>query len=93
MAFGGAFAALAHSFADDEVLKNAFVNFAFENFECASYKGLLLARSGGYSPAYEPLSATLDEEVIWPAGWTTPADVGREHLELKGAKRRPAGDL
>lgn len=90
LAFGGGLAAFAHSFADDEVLKNAIANFAFENFEIASYKGLLLlARSGGYSPAYEPLSATLDEEVRM-ARWvdeSLPLLV-EKHLELKRAGKK-----
>lgn len=60
----GNLAALGHAFAEDEILKNAFANFAFENYEVAIYRGLLLlADQGGFSPAYDPLNATLEEEL------------------------------
>lgn len=59
----GNMAALGHTFAEDEILKNAFANFAFENYEAAVYKGLiLLAQHGEYAPALDPLNATLEEE-------------------------------
>lgn len=59
----GNMAALGHAFADDEVLKNAFANFAFENFEIAAYRSLItLADIGGYSAALDPLKQTLQEE-------------------------------
>ncbi|WP_297800703.1 ferritin-like domain-containing protein [uncultured Brevundimonas sp.] len=64
LSLSGNMAALGHMFADDEILKNSFANFAFENFEVASYRGLiLLARHGEYSAAYDPLNASLDEEM------------------------------
>lgn len=64
LSLSGNMAAMGHMFADDEVLKNAFANFAFENFEVASYRGLiLLARHGQYSAAYDPLNTTLEEEM------------------------------
>lgn len=78
---------MAHSVADDEVLKNAIANFAFENFEIASYKGLLLQRR--LLTRYEPLNATLDEEVRM-ARWvdeSLPLLV-EKHLELKRAGKK-----
>src|ERR1700712_3590094 len=36
----GGVAALGHTAAPDEILKNSFANFAFENFEIAPYKSL-----------------------------------------------------
>ena len=64
LSLGGNLAAMSHSFAEDEILKNAFANYAFENFEAASYRALiLLAQSGGYEAAYDPLHATLEEEL------------------------------
>ena len=33
--------AMAHSTADDEILKNTFANNAFENFQIAAYKSLI----------------------------------------------------
>lgn len=63
LSMSGNLAALSHGFAEDEILKNAFANFAFENFEVASYKGLiLLAKQGDYTAALDPLNATLEEE-------------------------------
>lgn len=63
LSMSGNMAALGHTLAEDEILKNAFANFAFENFEVASYKGLiLLAQQGDYSAALDPLTATLEEE-------------------------------
>lgn len=59
----GNLAAFGHAFAQDEVLKNAFANFAFENFEIASYRSLItLADLGTYSVALDPLNQSLQEE-------------------------------
>ncbi|USI71443.1 ferritin-like domain-containing protein [Sphingomonas morindae] len=64
MAFSGNLAAIAHVFAPDEILKNSFANFAFENFEAASYKALItMAEEGGYAEAVPLLRQTLDEEL------------------------------
>ena len=41
LSFTGSMAALAHSVAGDEILKNSFANYAFEHFEIAAYKSLL----------------------------------------------------
>lgn len=60
----GTMAALAHTIADDEILKNSFANFAFENFEAAAYKSLItVAEVGGYASAIPLLRETLDEEL------------------------------
>lgn len=37
----GGMAAIGHSAAGDEILKNSFANYAFENFEIASYRSLI----------------------------------------------------
>jgi len=61
--------ALMHSAAQDEILKNTFANNAFENFEIAAYKSLLvLCRECGASFAREPLLLSLKEEEAM-AGW------------------------
>lgn len=68
MAFSGNLAALGHTFAADEILKNSFANFAFENFEVASYKALIvMAEEGGYSDAASLLRETLQEELAMAA--------------------------
>jgi ferritin-like metal-binding protein YciE len=56
LSLSGNLAALGHAFAEDEILKNAFANYAFENFEVASYKSLIvLANSGSFTSAVDPL--------------------------------------
>jgi ferritin-like metal-binding protein YciE len=59
----GNMAALAHTPAPDEVIKNTFANFAFEHYEIASYKSLLtLADITGHSAAMSVLKQSLSEE-------------------------------
>lgn len=63
LAFTGAMAAMGHTIAGDEILKNSFANFPFENFEMAAYKSLLtVAEAGGYAAATSALQANLAEE-------------------------------
>jgi ferritin-like metal-binding protein YciE len=63
MSLVGNMAALGHSAAPDEVLKNTFANFAFEHFEIASYMSLLtLADAAGHSAARSALETSLREE-------------------------------
>jgi len=67
--------AMAHSMADDEILKNTFANNAFENFEIAAYKSLLsICQEAGVPSARAPLEASLAEEVRM-ADWIS-ANVG-----------------
>ena len=64
----GNLAAVGHSFAADEILKNAFANFAFENFEIATYKALIvMAQEGGFVTAIPLLEHTLQEELAMAA--------------------------
>lgn len=64
LTMSGNMAALAHTFAPDEILKNSFANFAFENFEAASYKSLItVAEEGSFASAIPLLRQTLDEEL------------------------------
>jgi ferritin-like metal-binding protein YciE len=63
MSFVGNLAALGHSVAPDEVLKNSLANFAFEHYEIASYSSLLtLAEVVGERSAQTALSLSLREE-------------------------------
>ncbi len=63
MGFMGNVAALGNVMAPDEILKNSFVNHAFENFEIASYRSLIaLAEAGSYPTAAALLEETLREE-------------------------------
>jgi ferritin-like metal-binding protein YciE len=59
----GSMAAMGHSMAGDEIVKNSLANFAFENFELAAYISLMtLAESGGYAEARTALEQSLSEE-------------------------------
>lgn len=59
----GSMAALAHSVAGDEIIKNSFANYAFEHFEIASYKSLLtLSELAGVGSADAALRQSLAEE-------------------------------
>jgi ferritin-like metal-binding protein YciE len=63
LAFVGNMAALSHTLAGDEVLKNHMVNHAFENYEIAAYTSLIaLAEAGDFAQATPLLRATLREE-------------------------------
>ncbi|SES31410.1 ferritin-like domain-containing protein [Rhizobium sp. NFR03] len=69
LSFTGAMAALGHTVAGDEILKNSFANFAFENFEIAAYKSLItVAELGGFPNAVPTLRSNLDEEIAM-ADW------------------------
>jgi ferritin-like metal-binding protein YciE len=60
---GGSMAAIGHSLADDEILKNSLANYAFENYEIAAYNSLLvMAEMGAFNSAYSALRENLAEE-------------------------------
>ena len=63
LSFLGNMAALGHSAAQDEVVKNSFANYAFEHYEIASYLSLLtLAEAAGNQGALTALNQSLEEE-------------------------------
>jgi ferritin-like metal-binding protein YciE len=63
MSIVGNVAALGHSTAPDEVVKNTLANFAFEHYEIASYSSLLtLAELTGHTAAGTALNTSLREE-------------------------------
>jgi ferritin-like metal-binding protein YciE len=84
---GGTLAAMGHTVAGDEILKNTFANFAFENFEIAAYRSLIvLADAGGFPGAVASLQQTLDEEEAmadWLAESIAPTTL--RYVELKDA--------
>lgn len=54
---------MGHAPAPDEILKNSFANFAFENYEIAAYNSLIvLAEAAGESAVVAPLQKNLEEE-------------------------------
>jgi ferritin-like metal-binding protein YciE len=64
LAVMGTIAAMGHTIADDEILKNSFANFAFENFEIAAYKSLIvLSELGQFAQAKQVLQQNLTEEI------------------------------
>jgi len=87
LSFVGGMAAMGHTMAGDEIIKNSLANFAFENYEIAAYKSLLtIADAGGYVAATSGLRANLAEEQIM-AAWLDEnlAQVTTKFLSLKEA--------
>jgi ferritin-like metal-binding protein YciE len=85
----GTMAALGHVPAADEILKNGFANFAFENYEIAAYKSLItLASQAGEDDTIDELQLTLDQELAM-ASWL---DANIEALTLKYASLRESGE-
>lgn len=63
MSMAGGMAAIGHMPAGDEILKNAFADFAFENYEIAAYRSLItLAEAAGHTEALDLLTLNLEEE-------------------------------
>jgi ferritin-like metal-binding protein YciE len=64
LSLAGNMAALMHTVAPDEVVKNSFANYAFEHFEIAAYKSLLvLAEALGRGSDEAVLKRSLAEEL------------------------------
>jgi len=85
----GTLAALGHTVAGDEILKNSFANFAFENFEIAAYKSLLtIADIGGFAFSVVALKANLAEEQAM-ASWL---DANLSAVTVKFASLSEAGE-
>jgi ferritin-like metal-binding protein YciE len=87
----GTLAALGHSMAGDEILKNTFANNAFENYEIAAYKSLIaLADATGNTEHTKLLEQTLDEEIAM-ASWLDEnvEAVTLRYLQLAWPESRP----
>ena len=85
LSFLGNLAAMGHVMAADEVLKNHFVNAAFENYEIASYTALIaIAEAGSFPTASALLKDTLREEVAM-AAWVQDSlpELTRKYLSLR----------
>jgi ferritin-like metal-binding protein YciE len=88
MSVAGGMAAIGHTPANDEILKNAMANYAFEHYEIAAYKSLLtIARSVGGSSAVPMLEQNLDEEEAM-AQWL---DQNLDAVTMKYLSLREAG--
>jgi ferritin-like metal-binding protein YciE len=89
LSVAGGMAALGHTTASDEILKNSFANFAFENYEAAAYKSLIaLAGNLGETSAVAVLTQSLEEELAM-ARWL---DDNIGAVTLRYASLREAGD-
>lgn len=89
MSLAGSFAAVGHTVAPDEIVKNAFANYAFENYEIAAYKSLItLARASGNLDAIPALEQNLAEEIAM-AEWL---DANIESVTLKFSSLKEAGE-
>jgi ferritin-like metal-binding protein YciE len=87
LTFLGNLAGMGNVMAADEVLKNQFVNAAFENFEIASYTSLIaLAEAGSFPSAAALLRETLREEVAM-AAWVQDSlpDLTRKYVSLRAS--------
>lgn len=81
----GNMAAIAHTTAPDEVLKNTFANVAFENFEIAAYRSLIaMAETYGQRDTIGLLRQSLAEEERM-ARWLDEnvAEITREFMTLR----------
>ena len=90
MSLMGNLGALAHSPADDEILKNTFANLAFENYEIAAYKSLItMGEAAGLTREVDMLRQSLDEEQAM-ARWIdgNVENVTRQHLAMKAADEK-----
>lgn len=88
--FMGNLAALGNVMAADEILKDQMINYAFENFEIASYRSLIaLSEAGDFPDATALLRETLREEEAM-AAWVldTLPELTLKYVELRDAGRQ-----
>jgi ferritin-like metal-binding protein YciE len=90
----GGMAAITHSAADDEILKNSFANYAFEHFEIAAYRSLLTLSDDAGFAAGQILRQSLEEEERMAAwiGETLPV-VTRRYADLYAAEGASAAKV
>jgi ferritin-like metal-binding protein YciE len=60
---------MMHAAASDEVLKNSFASFAFENFEIASYKALITMAEEAHKPRIAEVCRGILREEEAMAAW------------------------
>lgn len=89
MSMAGGMAALGHTVAGDEILKNSMANYAFEHYEIAAYKSLItVAKAAGGNSAISLLQQNLDEEERM-AQWL---DQNLDAVTMKYLSLREAGE-
>ena len=90
LSLSGSMAAMTHSMATDEILKNSLANYAFEHFEIAAYTSLItMAEQGGGQSAIPLLQQNLDEERAMAADIEAGLpDVVRQFIRLSASDQR-----
>lgn len=90
LSISGSMAAMGHTLAGDEILKNCFANHAFENFEIAAYMSLITtAELSGATSAISGLQQSLDEERRMAAAIAEGLDaVTRRYVQLAASDER-----
>ncbi len=90
LSLSGSMAAMTHSMATDEILKNSLANFAFEHFEIAAYTALLTAaQEANVTQAISLLEQNLQEEVAMASAIHDGLpDVVRQYITLSASDQR-----
>ena len=90
LSLSGSMAAMTHSLATDEIIKNSLANFAFEHFEIAAYTALITAaEDAGHGSAIPLLQQNLDEERAMAADLQAGLpDVVRRYISLSASGER-----
>ena len=90
LSLSGSMAAMTHSMATDEILKNSLANFAFEHFEIAAYTALLTAaQEANVTQAIPLLEQNLQEEVAMASAIHDGLpDVVRQYITLSASDQR-----
>ncbi|SCY71195.1 ferritin-like domain-containing protein [Paracoccus tibetensis] len=90
LSLSGSMAAMSHTLAGDEILKNSFANHAFENFEIAAYTSLItMAELSGASTTIPALQQSLEEEKRMAAAIAGGLDgVTRRYVQLAASDER-----
>ena len=90
LSLSGSMAAMTHSMATDEILKNSLANFAFEHFEIAAYTALLTAaQEANVTQAIPLLEQNLQEEVAMASAIHDGLpNVVRQYITLSASDQR-----
>lgn len=87
--FMGNVAALTNAAASDEVVKNGIADYAFENFEIASYRALIAAAGNQGETEIQRVCEEIVEEEVAMARWLEEhlPEVTQRYLERQAAGR------
>lgn len=88
----GNVAAIAHAPAKDEILKNMFANHAFENYEIAAYKSLIvIAEAAGYTKLTGFQQSLREEETMAQKVKDMIEPITRKYIGLEQRETSAAG--